>query len=187
MWKIFLLFFSILLTACTSVNVARVDKAKYPINLVCIEENPDVTIPNFLSIVSESFQSRNIKTILYRGDLPGKCEYTMSYDASMLWDLVSYLRRAEFKIKKSGDVIAAADYFHAGGLDFSKYGSVEGKIGPVLDGLLVDFEKNRLSTASSLRSEDRYAEISKIKDLLDSGAITSQEYQREKERILSRP
>lgn len=176
-----------LLSACTSITVDRVDRNKYPIKLICIEENTEVSIPNFTSIISDSFQARNINTLIYRGDLPERCEYSLSYDASMLWDLVSYLRRAEFKIKKSGNTIAAANYFHAGGLDFSKYGSVESKVVPVLDGLLVDFQKNYVSTISTTKSDDKYAEISKLKGLLDSGAISIQEYQQEKDRILSRP
>ena len=34
----------IALTGCTTINVSKVNASKYPINLICIEENPAVQV-----------------------------------------------------------------------------------------------------------------------------------------------
>jgi hypothetical protein len=130
---------AILLMACTTINVKKVDSSKYPLKLVCIEENPQVLVDDLLAVLEGAFQSRNIRTVIYKGKAPDRCEYTLWYTAYRGWDLKPFVKRVELRLRQGDETIATATYNHSGGLALNKWESTERKLTPVLDELLADF------------------------------------------------
>lgn len=131
---------AIAVAGCTSMKVSKIDAAKYPIQLICIEENPAVLVGDLLSVLENSIQSRGIRTVIYRGNVPSQCEYTLWYTAFRGWDLAPFMNRAEFRLRQRSETIASATYSHSGGLALNKWASTESKLTPVLDELLTDFQ-----------------------------------------------
>jgi|ERR1700687_2639429 len=128
-----------LLIACTTVNVRKVDASKYPLKLVCIEENPRVLVDDLLSVLETEFQNRNIRTTIYKGNAPDRCEYTMWYTALRGWDLAPFLKHVELRLRRGDETIAIATYNHSGGLGLNKWASTESKLSPVIGELLAEF------------------------------------------------
>lgn len=183
----YLLFAAIALSlaGCTSIQTTRLDAAKYPVKQMCIEENTEVSHIGILRVIENTLQERGIDSLLFRGVAPAECEYILSYSARNGWDMATFLKSADLRILKGGTTIAEASYFHAGGLDLSKFASAEKKLAPVFDALFVDFK--RIPIATSTATSSKYNEIRELKKLLDEGLITDIEFQREKTRILSSP
>lgn len=177
---------ALLLVSCTSMKATRLDAAKYPVKQMCIEENTEVSHIGVLRLIEGALQERGIDSFVFRGATPTQCRYTMIYSASNAWDLVTFLRSADFKILMDGKTIAEASYFHGGGFDFSKFASAEAKLSPVFDALLSDFKRLPVTSTITPSGSSKFDEIRELKKLLDEGVITQQEFQREKERLLSK-
>ena len=128
-----------LLAGCTTINVKKIDASKHPLKLVCIEENPKVLVDDLLSVLGSGFQSRNIRTTIYKSNAPDLCEYTLWYTAFRGWDVTPFLRRVELRLRRGDETVATATYNHSGGLALNKWASTESKLTPVLDELLADF------------------------------------------------
>ena len=135
--------FAFSLTACTTVSVRKVDAAAHPVALVCIEENPKVLVSDLLFVLEDGFQRHGIKTIVYKGKPPDRCEYTLWYTASRGWDLKPFLNNAEFRLRQGDESVASATYKHAGGLALNKWASTQEKLTPVIDELLSGFSSQR--------------------------------------------
>jgi hypothetical protein len=131
----------LLLCSCTTINVRKVDATKHPLHLVCIEENPKVLVDDMILVLENGFQRHNIKTIVYREKPPEQCEYTLWYTALRGWDLASFLRHAELRLRRGDETIATATYNHSGGFGLNKWASTEEKLNPVLDELLSGFRR----------------------------------------------
>lgn len=127
------------LSACTTVNVRKVDAAEYPMQLVCIEENPKVAVGDLLFVLENGFARHNIRSLIYRDKAPDRCEYTLWYTAFRGWDLAPFLRNAELRLRRGDETIASATYNHSGGLGLNKWASTETKLNPVIDELLAGF------------------------------------------------
>lgn len=123
------------------MSVSKLDATKYPVKMICIEENPAVAVGDLLPFLESSIQARGINTLLYRGAPPPQCEYTLWYTAFRGWDLAPYLNRAEFRLRQGGVTIASANYSHAGGLDLSKFAGTESKLTPVISQIFADFDR----------------------------------------------
>ena len=130
----------IALTGCTTINVSKVNASKYPINLMCIEENPAVQVDDILSVIEQSIRKRNIRTLVYKKTAPAQCEYTLWYTAFRGWDLAPFMNRAEIRLSLRGETIGTANYRHAGGFALNKWAGTETKLQPVLDELLGDLQ-----------------------------------------------
>lgn len=128
----------VFLSACTSVKVNHVSN-DHQIDLICIQENTDVTFSGFLEAIKNRIEYHNIETFVYPNHYkPERCEYTLWYTALRSWDLVLYLSHAELRLFKNDQIIANATYHlnGKGGLTFSKYASTASKMDPVIDKLL---------------------------------------------------
>lgn len=134
------MFCAIAVAGCTSMNVSKIDAAKYPVKLICIEENTEVLVGDMLSFLEKSIQERNIRTTIYRGAVPAQCEYTLWYTAFRGWDFTPYMNRAELRLRQNNLTIASATYNHSGGLALNKWASTESKLAPVLEELMADFQ-----------------------------------------------
>jgi len=129
-----------LISGCTTINVKKIDRASTPITLLCIEENPKNEVADFLSFLETSFQSRGIRTAVYRQkSVPASCEYSLWYNATEGWDLGYYLNFAEIRIRRGAETVATATYHHGGGFGFNKWQSTKTKLTPVVEELLADF------------------------------------------------
>jgi hypothetical protein len=128
-----------LMAACTSISVNKIDAAKYPIDRVCIQNNPAVLIDDLVPLLERELSKRSIVTSIYSGTAPAGCQYTLWYTALRGWDLVPYLRSVELRIMRDGVTVASASYAHGGGFDLSKFEGTEAKLKPMLDQLFADF------------------------------------------------
>lgn len=137
--KYLLAGFSLLLSACTTVHVQKVDAQAHPLALVCIEENPKVLVNDLIAVLEAGFARHHIKTLVYSVQAPEQCSYTLWYTAFRGWDLAPYVRRVELKLRKDQEVIATATYEHSGGFALNKWASTEAKLNPVIDELLSGF------------------------------------------------
>lgn len=129
----------LLLSACTTVNVRKVDATKHPITLVCIEENPDVLVSDMIRVLEGGFQRHNIKTLVYRNNAPAQCEYMLWYTAFRDWDLAPFVSDVDLRLRREAETVASATYSHSGGLALNKWASTEAKLNPVIDQLLEGF------------------------------------------------
>ncbi len=130
---------AIALSACTTVNVRKVDATSHPMKLVCIEENPKVLVDDLLPVLESGFQSKGIRTIVYKDKMPDRCEYTLWYTATRGWDFTPFLNYAELRLRRGEETIANATYKHGGGLALNKWASTEAKLKPVLEELLANY------------------------------------------------
>lgn len=181
--KMLLLLVLVFLSACTSIDVNRIDGSKYPVKSLCIEENKDTSV---LRLIEDAANVRGINTSIYREKLPVQCEYSLSYTTDYKWDLVSFLADAQFLVKKSDTEIATAKYHHYGGFDFSKFRDAESKLTPVMDSLFIDFKRVAKASDDKMLS-NKYNSLREAKKLLDEGVITQEEFQREKAKFLADP
>lgn len=136
MQKKFLSLFVLLLSACTTVKVQKVDAESHAITSVCIIENPRVAVRDFLQVLEDGFARHNIQTRIIKGAAPKECEYTLSYTATRGWDFKPFMNRADLRLRKNNVLVASATYAHAGGLALNKWASTAEKMDPVIDELL---------------------------------------------------
>lgn len=131
-----------ILTSCTAVKVEplAVSNDQSPI---CIVENENVIVPNFLAVVRSGFDRHNIGSKVFKNRPPSSCNVVLTYTALRSWDLTPYLSHAELWLRDSdGNRLAYAEYHlrGGGGLALNKWASVESKMNPVMDKLLANYE-----------------------------------------------
>ena len=131
----------VLLAGCVTTTVRPIEATKYPIALVCIQENPRSEV-DLLGILEDGFQRHGINTRVVSAPSMD-CRYVLTYTATTGWDLTTYLKRAELRLKDGDHMIGSAAYKHAGGFDLSKFASAKSKLDPVLDELLSGFPPRR--------------------------------------------
>jgi len=131
------------LSGCTSVQVKRADPAT-GMRHVCIEENPRVAVPDFLTVLRDGIDRNGLSSEVYRGQRPAHCEFVLTYTALRSWDLGTYLSHAELRIERNGRQLASAQYHlrGKGGLSLTKWQGVETKMNPVIDELFADYRKD---------------------------------------------
>ncbi len=125
-------------SACTTI---RVDPLKTPATVVCIEENPEVQVDDFLGTLQRGFTRHGIETRLYKQIPASGCPQILDYTARRSWSVVTYLSMAELRIRDpQGRVLASAYYrFRGRGLlAVRKWQSTETKMTPVIDRLLAE-------------------------------------------------
>ena len=131
---------SVLLAGCVSTNVRPIDKS-HNMSYVCIEDNPNVRVPGLVETVMDVFHAHGIRTELYRYGRPSYCYFTLVYSASMAGDYSRYLARAQMRMFKGREDVGYAEYLLKGdgGLSPGKWDSVESKIAPLVNELLVEY------------------------------------------------
>ncbi|WP_414135613.1 Sbal_3080 family lipoprotein [Azoarcus olearius] len=125
---------------CTHIDVTKMDARKHPLSLVCIEENPNASATDIVSVIEDGFQRRGILTAVYSGNAPSECEYSVWYLDEWGWDLAPYMRRAEIRLRRKAVTVARATYVHSGGLALNKWAGTKSKLEPVIDQLLAGYE-----------------------------------------------
>ncbi len=185
----------ILLTGCTSVNIEQLDP-KMQVSHVCIEENPKVIVHDFLPVVQKGFKRHGITTEVYTDSMPNYCDYHLNYTALKTWDMAMYMHHAELWLYRGLDNIAYAEYHlnGKGGLALNKWASVDSKMDPVINKLLsgyspeiVDAYRKAIPTnkPKKLASESTEDQLRKLKRWLGEQLITQEEYELEKQKVLT--
>ena len=128
------LIFSV--TACTTVEVQPVATGRHPLKLVYIQQNPNVAVDDLLSVIENGFQRRGIETKIVTNQAIPESAYVLTYTASKAWDLTSYLKHVELRLKEGNRLVGSAVYHHRGGYGLNKWASTESKITPVVNELL---------------------------------------------------
>lgn len=128
-------------SACTTVEVSPVPARGYPIELLCIERNPDVVIEDFLAVVEQGVARHGIATRVVELPHPDDCDYTLWYAARRRWDIRPVLGYAELQIRYRGEIIGRATYLARPSLSVFKWRSTDTKIGPVIDELFAQFPR----------------------------------------------
>lgn len=136
------LFFCIVLTGCTTVDVKSVDKV-HAVQHVCIEDNPRVDDPDLRPSIESLFHDHGITTEVYTEVPPENCKVTLKYIGVRSWDFAYYLSYAVVRLYKDEERIGYAEYRLRvqGGFALNKWDSVESKMKPVVDQLLVQYRK----------------------------------------------
>ena len=127
----------LLTLGCTSVQVRPLDPALH-VDHVCIQENPDVIVHDFLPVLRDGFKRHGISTDVYSTIRPDACPYVLTYTALQSWDFALYLSHAELRLEHEGRQVAFAEYHlnGKGGLSMAKWQSVKKKMDPVIDQIL---------------------------------------------------
>jgi len=125
------------LAGCTSIQVQPIDHS-LGLKHVCIQDNPNAEVEDFLPIVRDGFDRHSISTKVYKGDMPELCEFILTYISKETWDFGAYLHHAELRLERNGRRVAYAEYhlIGKGGLSLMKWESTKTKIDPVLDEML---------------------------------------------------
>lgn len=124
------------LTGCSEVAVKPVAEG-IPIHSVCIEENPEVLMADFVPVVRASFGRHGIASRVVPNPPPKDCTYIMTYRLSHRVDFAMYLTHAELWLKKNGRFLGTAEYrltsLGGGGLNMMRWQSTKTTLDPVLD------------------------------------------------------
>ena len=186
----------IILTSCARTNVQKLDPS-LQISHVCIQTNPQVAVQEFLPVVRRGFDRHGITTEVFQRDKPKYCKYHLTYTALRNWDLMLYMHFAELQLYYGNKPVAYAKYdlLGMGGLDFSKWASVESKMNPIIDELLsgfspetVDLYRKAIPSEGESAGEsggDGIARLRELKEWFNEGLITEQEYNSEKQKVLN--
>lgn len=113
---------------------------------VFVVKNPDVKVSNFLDVMEDNFESREIKVKYVDGPREVAAdEYVVLYDAKRSWDFAPYLADATVKIRKDGVTVGHGHYHHVGrscSLDvFTKWRGTDWKLKDLYDELLRSYGK----------------------------------------------
>ena len=133
-----LLVLLVLIGLSSACTVIRVEPLRTPSASMCIQENPDVQVDDFLSVVERGFARHGISTRRIQQPTDGSCPMVITYTARRSWSVVTYLSLAELTIRdQRGQMLASAYYrFRGRGmLAVKKYQSTETTMTPVIDQL----------------------------------------------------
>ena len=137
-----LMIMPLLLSACTSIKTKPLDRS-LGVSHICIQKNPKVTVPDFLSVVRNGFDDHGISSSVFDGAVPYDCQYVLTYTALRSWDFVTYLSHAELRLQDRHGKRVAYGQLHLkgkGGFAFTKWKSVETKMNLVIDEMLHSYE-----------------------------------------------
>ncbi len=211
MRKVTVLFITILASACTAVTVKPVDTSLNARH-VCIQDNPKVTVSDFVPVVRDGFARHGLSTEIITNIKPARCDLVLTYTARRSWDIGTYLSVAELVLSRDSLEVARAN-FHLrgkGGLALNKWRGTKSKMDPVIDELLAsysivpeserpavtsyavisepteDISQDARTTNEAEDSKDIYAHLIKLDELREQGILTDGEFDAEKKKLLER-
>ena len=129
-----------LLAGCAEVAVQPVAVNTAPIRTVYILRSPvaDEVAPELESVIESGLQRHGIGTRLVDVLPMGEGDYCLTYIATGGWDLKTFMKNAEIRLRRGSRQVGFASYVSGGGLSTSKFGSVHDKIDPLMDQLLAN-------------------------------------------------
>lgn len=126
-------------SACTVIRVEPLRTA--PAAALCIEENPQVQVDDFLGVLERGFARHGISTRRIQPASADDCPLRLTYTAKRSWSVVTYLSLAELNIRDPQGQLRASAYYRFRGrglLAVKKWQSTETKMTPVIDQLLAE-------------------------------------------------
>ncbi|WP_368492220.1 hypothetical protein [Neisseria sp.] len=76
---------------------------------ICIVENPDVVVSDFVPVLEKRLNHHGIATRVVK-ERKEDCRYFLEYSAKQSWDMVRYLSWAELKIYERQNLVGSAEY-----------------------------------------------------------------------------
>ena len=135
----------LLVSGCNSYNVQALP---YDAGLksVTVIANPKVAVHDFVDVMVDEFNARNIKVVSAPPNYVAKPEeYIIRYDARRSWDISDYLSDATVRITRDDMTLGKGKYHHVGqsfSFDlFTKWRGTEWKMKDVYDELLKNYPK----------------------------------------------
>ena len=128
-------------------NVYDVSELKYDPELkqVCLVDNSNVIVDEFVTNLEDEFNDRRIKVKhVDKFYEPAQGEYLVKYTARQSWDFSTYLSYAQIRIYKDNAPVAQGTYRHRGGsfsLALNKWNCVSGKMAPLYSELFKEYNK----------------------------------------------
>lgn len=201
--SIALILVSVGATGCTVVKVQPIG-ADHHISHICIQNNPRVTVGDFVPVMQEGFNNHGVTSQVVSGSGGPGCDYTATYNARRSWDFSTYLSVAQIAIQRDGRQIANANYHlrNKGGLSLTKWASVRSKILPVIDELFAKMKPAGVVSASSAGAEKETSaavanadapansalavKLAHLKDAHDAGLITKEEHEAKRKELIDR-
>jgi hypothetical protein len=132
---IFIVFAAMLLSACAAVVEIRPVESTVAIQHVCIQENQNVGVGDFVQALRDGFDRHGISTEVFKDAKPANCEYVVTYLADTRWEWRVFLSDAQIRIEKDGRYVASAS-LHYGKWATGKDQSTKEKIEPLIDEML---------------------------------------------------
>jgi hypothetical protein len=128
----------VLLAVCAGCTVRHASPLAQRPDRLCIQRNPAVTVPDFLSTLQAVLRERGVQSAVYDGEsAPASCQYVLTYTARRGWDIVSYLKLVELTVtRRDGTMVGHAEWRHRGGFGFNKWAGNRGKIERAVNDLL---------------------------------------------------
>jgi len=177
----------LLLSACATPKTTVMRAEKQLVDTpFCVEKNDKVIAPGVLEVIYDGLNAKGIPYTVF-DTVPESCSYILRYTANQKWDLVTYLNHAEITVYKKDSLIASAEYDIPWGMTGGKkFKSTRSKISPIVKKLLNSFSVARSikEVPEKKRFDARYDRIERLKRLYDLGALTAEEFQSEKQKVL---
>ena len=134
--RLFVLAMMSALCGCETVDATALPTG---IPLMVVVDNPKVIVDGFEAHLKRSLTEHGIAVQSAPIAPANATSYVLTYTARQGWDFTTFLNYADISVSKAGRSIATATYRHAGGLSLLKWQSVETKMGPVYEKLLVNY------------------------------------------------
>lgn len=126
----------VLSTASCTITREVQPIAARTIDLVCIQENPDVRRKEFGPTLQRLIEEKGFATRTYQGNPPADCNVRLEYSATWSWDLATYMDFADVRVFESVNQIGRATYdARRGSATMRKFGSAEERLRSLLDEL----------------------------------------------------
>jgi len=141
---------AIALAGCAAKEEKKAAPPKHAIDLICVQENPDVRIDDLLTAIRNGLQRHGVDALPYQVKPPARCRYTLWYTVSQGWQLGPYIKSIELRLRRANEVVAEASYRDSGVMSLDKWAGTQKKLDPVLDELLNQYPgkpENALETA----------------------------------------
>lgn len=132
---VLIIFAVVLLSACAAVVEVKSANSALAIQHVCIQDNSNVAVGDFLQALRDGFDRHGISTEVFKDTKPANCEYVVTYLADTRWEWRVFLSDAEIRIEKDGRYVASAS-LHYGKWATGKDQSTKEKIDPLIDKML---------------------------------------------------
>lgn len=132
---------------CNSYKVSALPYDSHLTSVVLVE-NPRVIVHDFVDVLQDEFNARNIKVVRKpESYVQKKDEYVIRYDARQSWDFINYLSYATVRVEKDNMTMAKGTYRHIGrscSLDiFTKWRGTQWKMSDLYGELLKNYQVGR--------------------------------------------
>lgn len=106
------------------------------ISQICVKNNPQVMMKEFVNELRSQVESKGLKTSLFDGERPAGCKHHLEYTANWRWDMAMYLVFADVRVYEDGLLVGQGTYdAHGGGANMAKFGPTAEKLRTIVDPL----------------------------------------------------